>query len=103
MFLNTTGEGAYAKQAILNCLIISACIFVHDKHNGSIDTVGFGHGPISLMYYALGEISIPLSLNFWFYAFFLVFIVIYYPDGSGKTILSLFTLIWIFKFSSETY
>lgn len=64
MFLKTTGEGAYAKHAILNYLIISACIFVHDKQTGSMETVCFSHGPISLMCCALGEISFPLSLNF---------------------------------------
>ena len=65
IFLKTTGDGEYAKHAILNYLIISACIFVHDKHTGSMETVGLGHGPISFMYWDLGEISNPLSLNFY--------------------------------------
>lgn len=36
MFLKTTGDGEYARHAILNYFIISACIFVHDKHTASI-------------------------------------------------------------------
>jgi len=44
MFLNTIEEGAYAKHAILNCLMISDYILEHERQRGSMVRIPFLFG-----------------------------------------------------------
>ena len=62
-FLKTTGEGAYAKHAILNYFIISDCIFVHDRHIESKSSIAFGIIFFCFNILDCGESSYPSSLN----------------------------------------
>ena len=64
MFLNTTVDGAYERQAILKCFIISAFSFVQLKQTGSIAIVPRFFGYFDCLYFYLAVKFVPVSLNF---------------------------------------
>ena len=86
IFLNTTVEGAYARHATLNYLMMSDCMAVHERHTGSSPRTGFFLEPVSFNNLDLGDSSKPSSLNSPAVTV-LNALVWVGPKGSGKSVL----------------